>query len=362
MFRKETVKPPVSRESGIGVLYSVQYIRAVAAYMVVIFHLSATLSAKTGGTVGVFSAGAIGVDIFFVLSGFLMAMIVGGRREVDGRFLLRRLVRIAPLYYLLTCVLFFLAAVAPDLLGSDRLDFARLAASFLFVPYPGADGAVTPILSLGWTLNYEMFFYCVIAFTTYVFGDRKLHVTVLLLLGLVISGQIYDFGVFWQFYTDPIILEFAAGIILYHYVFEGGAARNAFAPTILLAGGVALIAAAPDFGQGAHRFFSTGLPAIFVVTGGIQALTSRVEWLKKLGDWSYSTYLVHTFVIHLAVIALSCFGSTDPFLLTITVIPATIVASALLYHGFEVPVVRELRALFRLYYQPREVRAAAGVH
>ncbi len=346
-------------QAGSGMLDSVQYIRAVAAYLVVVFHVSAMLNAKTGGAFGVFSAGAIGVDIFFVLSGFLMAMIVSQRREVDAFFLLRRLIRIAPLYYLLTCVLFTLAAVAPGLLGTDRLDFARLAASFLFVPFPASDGSVTPILSLGWTLNYEMFFYCVIAATTQFFGDRKLHITVFVLLGLVICGQMLDFGVFWRFYSDPIILEFAAGIVLYHYVYTGSARKNLLAPLVLFSGGAAMIVMGPELSDRAHRFFAMGLPAIFVVAGGVQALNFRANWLKKLGDWSYSTYLVHTFIIHLAVIALQWADILDPLLLAVTAISATIVTSGLLYNWFEVPILRELRVLFRLRYEPREVRAAA---
>ncbi len=170
-----------------GTLYSIQYLRAVAAYLVVLFHISATLNGK-GSDIAVFETGAIGVDIFFVLSGFLMAMIVGQRREIDGQFLLRRIIRIAPLYYLLTSVLFVIAALAPDFLVSDRLNFAQLFASFLFIPFPSADGSLAPILSLGWTLNYEMFFYCLIALTTRLFGDRKLQFTVMLIIGLVRLG------------------------------------------------------------------------------------------------------------------------------------------------------------------------------
>ena len=344
---------------GSATLDSVQYIRALAAYLVVIFHVSATLNLKTDGAVAIFSAGAIGVDIFFVLSGFLMALIVCQRREIDSHFLLRRLIRIAPLYYLLTFVLFTLAAVAPELLGSNRLDFGRLAASLLFVPYPAADGSVTPILSLGWTLNYEMFFYCLIAGSTRLFGDRKLHVTVLLLIGLVIAGQIFELGMLWNFYTDPIILEFAAGVVLYHYIYNDRTARNRFAPGVLLLGGMAMIAIAPGLGEHLHRFFAMGLPAILVVAGGVQALTFKAEWLKKLGDWSYSTYLIHTFIIHLAVIGLGAVGAIGPLGLAVTVVPATVLASALLYRFVEVPMVRNLRWLFRIGHKPPDGSPAA---
>ncbi|MEZ5811689.1 MAG: acyltransferase [Rhizobiaceae bacterium] len=338
-------------------LYSVQYLRAFAAYIVVLYHVSASLGEQTAAA-RLFSVGAVGVDVFFVLSGFLMALIVSQAREVDGHFLLRRLIRIAPLYYLLTSVLFFIAAVKPELLATDRLDFARLAASFLFIPYPAADGSMTPILSLGWTLNYEMFFYCLIALATQFFGDRKLQVTVLAIIGLVTVGQIWDHGAYWRFYTDPILLEFAAGVIIFHYVYRDRTSAPLAAPLSLLIGGATLIAIKPDFGDGVHRFFSMGLPAVCLTVGAILTLNFKAVWLKKLGDWSYSTYLIHAFIIQLGIIALRQVGMLDTAWLAAICVPATVAASALLYRFYEMPMISELRWLCRLHYKPDEVRAA----
>ncbi len=174
-------------------------------------------------------------------------------------------------------------------------------------------------------------------------------------------GFVFDFGVFWQFYTDPILLEFGAGVLVYHYVFaDRQEHKSPVVPGLLLIGGVILILAQPEFADDHHRFFSMGLPAIFIVIGGILALNFNAGWLKRLGDWSYSTYLVHSFVIHLSIVGLGMLGDINPLALTLVALSATVIASGLIYHLFELPVIRELRWVCNIYYQPREMRVAGS--
>jgi exopolysaccharide production protein ExoZ len=100
------------------------------------------------------------VAVFFVISGFIMTYIT--RAEAD-RFLLQRLIRVVPLYWL--CTLATLAAVT--LKGSghvwDDASLAHVAESLLFVPYQNLSGDFQPLLAVGWTLNLEMFFYLLFA-------------------------------------------------------------------------------------------------------------------------------------------------------------------------------------------------------
>jgi len=334
-------------------LYSIQYLRAFAAYFVVLFHISASLNSQTGGNV-VFAVGAVGVDIFFVLSGFLMAMIVAENHEIDTRFLMRRFLRIAPLYYLVTLVLFTLAVLSPFLVQAGKASFGHLLASLLFVPFPSASGSVTPILTLGWTLNYEMFFYFLIALTTFLFRDRTLGLTVIFMVVLVIAGHFADLGPVWDFYTDPIILEFAAGILVYRYIFCDKRPRNSGIFAFLIAGGLLALAIDPQTFPGSERLIRWGMPATLIVTGGIFALNFRIEWLKKLGDWSYSTYLVHIYIVQLMVKVLvpgGWSGLATPLALAAVTIPLTIAASGFLYANFEMPVVKKLGALAGLRRQ-----------
>lgn len=329
-------------------LYSIQYLRAVAAYLVVAFHISASLDRETGSG-EFFAIGEIGVDIFFVVSGFLMAKIVDENRAVNFRFLVRRFVRIAPLYYVMTLVLFAIALAFPAWLNTERAGFWHLITSLAFLPYLTDDGAVTPILSLGWTLNYEMFFYVLIALTTRLFGDRTLMTTVMILIGLAMAGRLMtDPNDIVDFYTDPIILEFAAGVLIYRYGFRDQQPRN------LVVVATAFVASVFAWWSGfadlldLGRFVELGLPASLIVAGGVYLFSFRAVWLERLGDWSYSTYLIHLYLIQLAVKLIAPAGLPEllaPWPMLAIILPATIIASAALYYGFEQPVRQALKGV-----------------
>ena len=157
-------------------LYPVQYLRAAAALVVMLFHVS-VLSQETWGLDPrrVDYVGAAGVDLFFVISGFIMAMIVDRPGRFDGReFWVRRIARVAPAYWLITCFVFTLAAVAPSLFNSTTADIPALLTSLLFLAVDTGNGSTVPLLVVGWTLNYEVFFYAIVAVTAGLFSDRRL--------------------------------------------------------------------------------------------------------------------------------------------------------------------------------------------
>ena len=134
-------------------LVSIQALRVIAAFMVLAFHVSLEVAKLTPAAV--LTPGSAGVDLFFVISGFVMLYSserLFGRPWASAQFFKRRLVRIVPLYWLATTALVLL--VAP-FAGTKAV-----IASLLFWPYP-AGGA--PLLNVGWTLNIEMFFYLVFA-------------------------------------------------------------------------------------------------------------------------------------------------------------------------------------------------------
>jgi len=124
-----------------------QYLRAYAALLVVFFH--AAVNAQSG-----FIVGEAGVDIFFVLSGFLMWRITNEQTAALA-FLRNRIRRIVPVYWIASLLVFVLAELG--LTSRIVADLGHLLASLFFIPYKGP-GGVYPILIVGWTLNYEMFF------------------------------------------------------------------------------------------------------------------------------------------------------------------------------------------------------------
>ena len=276
-----------------GVLYPVQYARAFAALAVFLYHISATVSSTfDGADVRVDAVGAAGVDLFFVVSGFIIALVVSrGGAFRPGRFLLARWWRVAPLYWFVTLALFALVATRPDLLQSTDADPWRLLRSLLFVPDDGS-----PILLVGWTLNYEMFFYALAALFAGL-GDRRLVWLAAALAGLVLLGALVPLPGPFGFWADPIVLEFAFGIACFHLWRWSMPWRDSPLWPLLLGAGLLALLVQFEREADASRVVLWGLPAAAILLGGLHAVRFRWEWLRRLGDWSYALYLVHLFVV-----------------------------------------------------------------
>ena len=142
-------------------IYSIQYLRGIAALMVVLLHVRVQLGRMGyGGYWPEFLMA--GVDIFFVISGFIMWVTTFDGSTTPWQFLFRRFVRIIPVYWLLTTTTVAVMLVAPSAVQSGRFDSIHVLSSYLFIPtvHP-LTGMMEPVLIPGWTLNYEMFFYII---------------------------------------------------------------------------------------------------------------------------------------------------------------------------------------------------------
>src|ERR1700730_5517211 len=141
------------------IVYGVQVLRAAAATLVVVFHIGRMIEIKTGLDIGSWThAGPAGVDLFFVISGFIMVYTMP-KDFSAWRFLLRRIIRIAPLYWILTIA--YLALVI--LTARRHIPTTDIVASFFFLPARDENGMIYPPIGQGWTLAYEMFFYVALA-------------------------------------------------------------------------------------------------------------------------------------------------------------------------------------------------------
>ena len=132
-------------------LRNLHLLRAIAALAVVYFHTTSEAGLNLSANIG-----SHGVDVFFVISGFIIPYISA---HSSDRFLLRRIIRIVPFYWTATMVVFSTAALAPHILHSTRVDYVQLMCSLFFIPRETSYPGMVPTLVLGWSLNYEMSFY-----------------------------------------------------------------------------------------------------------------------------------------------------------------------------------------------------------
>ena len=278
----------------------IQGLRALAAVAVAFLHVAD----EAGGLVGapghspyrIIDAIPLeaGVDLFFVISGFVMVWSswdAFGRVGSVGPFVWRRLLRIVPLYWLLSGATVLVALAMPGLMSDGLRDgWGYVAASFSFIPWRRLDGAVQPVLRLGWTLEYEMLFYAVLACALPLRRRAGLAAVLAVIVLLAVAGPALPStataAVFW---TDPIVLEFALGVVVAIVARRGwragwgGVAAFVVALVVLAVTGVDA------------RALVRGIPAALLVFCALSWRRRLPGWLILLGDASYALYLVHPF-------------------------------------------------------------------
>ena len=344
-------------------LLSVQILRALAAAMVMIGHAAyeaETIAGKLGQALPQlrFVDWAFGVDVFFVISGFIMLHTSDGFGGLAGpkRFLMRRLIRVVPLYWLMTSALLIGAFAVPGMLNTPVDGWRMALASYLFIPFATQAGDVHPVLGLGWTLNYEMFFYAFFALSMLAPLRWAAAAMACSFTVFVWAGMHFQFGsVQLRFWTNPIILEFLFGAGL-GLALKAGLRLGAFAaPALALAGCLGAVALGPAFGlaQDLPPLLRNGVPAAMIVAGAVlgPALPASrfVLVLAALGDASYSLYLTHPFSIRpLRNLWLGLAGPQVPLVIYLLAACAAAVTGALLvYHLVERPMTLALQRRFR---------------
>ena len=354
-----------------------QGLRALAALMVVVHHAqneAAILAARTG-TEFVPRHGLpwpAGVDIFFVISGFIIVHAAGslyGRPGARGRFVAHRIARLVPLYWLVTGLYLALGLAMPALLSGEggAPDLARSLASFLFWPMARPDGAVLPLYGLGWTLNYEMAFYALFAVGLGLSRRGAVAWLVGALALVVLAGRWLPAPpVPLAFWSDPIVLEFALGAGLGLLRAEG-LRLPAPARSVLAAAGLFGLAAAPT--EPALRLLAWGLPAALLVAAAVlgrdrpeirpgerpeeRADAARGGWTayalaaaERLGDASYALYLLHPFVLRAVREGLLRTGLAPllgPWESLVLMVALTLPFALLAHHFVERPLTRLVR-------------------
>jgi exopolysaccharide production protein ExoZ len=269
------------------IIAGIQYLRALAALSVIIFH------AAHGAAFA--HAGHRGVDVFFVISGFIVTYTTYGRvrRTGDGAaaraFFTRRILRIAPLYFLCLALsaMLRLRYGPPPL--SLLLDFA-----FIAHPHAAHPSHCWPYLVPGWSLNYEVFFYALFALGM-LLGRRHALLTGALMLALSGLGSVLALGVVARFYLAPFGAEFSLGIAIASLHLA-----TRLRPPPVLARIVCAACTFALFAPHANQQAADALLAAGMVYGALYAFDGvRLPWAALLGDASYATYLVHTEVVSL---------------------------------------------------------------
>lgn len=304
--------------------YSIELLRFLAATSVVFVHIP---------IVGV---GHFGVDLFFIISGFVMML---STERNSQNFFLKRIIRVAPTYYIFTLGVFLIALIAPSVLNNTTADFLQLVQSLLFVPFDKNGVGHYPIMFLGWTLNYEMYFYLLFALAL-MFNPKHKDVIVSLLLSCIYLITMNAESLPLAAYSSNIVFEFVLGIIIYQIH------RNkSFVRALILISTTAFaLILAKDF-EG--RFFDLGIGAAFFVYVSLCVL-SKVNlptFVVVLGGYSYALYLTHPYIIQVFDKILGWFGLSVMYRIAALILSLIVVnlLAFFVWHRIEVPLTAFLR-------------------
>lgn len=302
-------------------------LRAIAAVSVMAFHIFGDR----------FLIGAVGVDVFFIISGYIMGAF--GGNVSTKQFIYSRITRIVPLYWAVTIVM-CLGALA-GVFSSFSFTADQLWRSLLFVPYLNSAGDLAPLVVVGWTLNMEMFFYVVFAIGL-AFGSPFM-VTTLVLASLVFVGQLADWQApAMQVWTSPLLLEFLAGLLLARVRLPQRTDYGLVCLVLAAAGFVLATLVGEPTGIG--RVLIWGLPAALLVAGCI-TLESAASWprnwlkpLELIGDASYALYLSHGLTISLVQKLLA-----PGLLASVVMVVSSLLVAIGVHFLFERPVIHLLK-------------------
>lgn len=333
---------------------SIQVLRGIAALLVVLIHIIHDVNIKTNSSIignfyNIENFGNIGVDLFFVISGFIMIYIHYNDFERPSSsfvFIKKRVIRIVPLYWIFTTLSAILLIVLPQLFSKDKeFDLLHYILSMLFIPTTNSIGEVVPLLGVGWTLNIEMFFYLI--FSVALFFTRKYFLP-LLFISLSISiiiNYTYNFTIpFFNTNGKLLIYEFFLGSVI-GYLYSKGI-KLYKAKILLILSLFFILFNLFNFIDFELRLFYAGIPSAILIYS-LLSLKDNLDYSSYiakvfllLGNASYSIYLTHVFFYKVPI---KLFSSINPDLLIITSLLFTSFLGIIVYKFIENPSYKYLK-------------------
>lgn len=273
-------------------LHALQYLRAIAALAVVYSH---TVIQVEGYQQFLAQAGSFGVDIFFVISGFIMIYIAKPDTQPVA-FFIARVRRVVPLYWFFTLLMAAILIAMPSVFKATVFRWDTFLQSLAFIPHwsTAHEGHVWPIVAPGWSLVFEMYFYLVFA-ASLLLAERfrilfiGLFITVVFFIATSLNNGESAAA---QFFSESMVFEFILGMLLAVAWKRGFRLPSPTAWCLLLLGSSLLFLSLP-----VPRIVEYGVPSLLIVTACLFIRVKEYSWAVLVGDASYALYLSHIFTL-----------------------------------------------------------------
>jgi peptidoglycan/LPS O-acetylase OafA/YrhL len=335
-------------------LASLQALRGIAALLVVLLHTAVTLGkygANGDSFFGDFSIGHAGIDLFFVISGFIMMVTAAPRAGSSQEafvFLKRRAWRIYPTYWLYFSLVYLVFLLRPEWVNASAATQADLLSSFFLIPAEGM-----PLVMVAWTLEFEIFFYVLFAGTMLLPRSYVLPALLGILGALVSAGALMDAdSEMAKVFLSPLLLEFGLGSVI--GALHAGPIRSG-GKWVAVVGALMLLSVAVGFDwtevmgladSDFARPLTYGLASALLVYGFTswekQGAFRCPPILLKIGDASYTLYLSHILVLSAVgrSWALMNLGPWSDGLFALVLLISTVAYALVAYRYLEKPMMR----------------------
>tara|TARA_B100001027_G_C16262751_1_gene330311 strand:+ start:28 stop:864 length:837 start_codon:yes stop_codon:yes gene_type:complete len=266
-------------------------------------------------------------------------------------FLLKRIFRIVPLYWILTLGVFVLAIFIPEVLNNTTANIAHLIKSLFFIPFDKNGTGHFPILFLGWTLNFEVIFYFLFSLSLVFFKEnRMIACSIFIIIFLVFNKVFSEKNFIFETYANDIFIEFIFGMVLfmiwkrYKNKISTNLTNHFMCLTILLVS--IFILNYYNF----SRSISYGLPSLILAIYFLFFLNHLKfpKILVSLGDASYCIYLLHPYVIQFfyKILEINEYDIIIELVFTLIISIIVFIISLLIYKFIEFPINGSLRKKF----------------
>ena len=344
----------MSKEKKLSKIDTLQAIRAFASIAVMLFHGTQIIHERLDYLFlnNLFIAGFSGVDIFFVLSRFIILYTSNSNSIDSSIFLKKRFIRIYPIYWLVTLLLVIAFFISPSTENAHKNDLYTILGSITLFPQKDY------VIGVAWTLTYEVIFYLFFAFTYFrkprylFYGFCPWIISILLVFIFNIKTNIHSIDIL----LNPVILNFALGclvaFIYNRYKYNTNAGWYFWIGLILFTVSWLFyyqlnLNHSNLLSNDISRVYLFGLPATVLIFGSLYLKNNVPKWLVYLGDASYSLYLVHGTVLSILIKIIIKFNLSSQFINfygALSLFVTTLILSCCFYSFIEKNLIKLIKS------------------
>lgn len=347
-------KVSLSREKPTEKFHTIQLLRFVAFFIVVVCHATFYTAERLVKGFYQYDSGYNGVVLFFIISGFVMVVSSEKlllRDKAWQVFAVRRIVRIIPIYWMLTTYKLILMFFASNLMLHSHISLITGLKSYFFIPALNADGIFYPVVGVGWTLNLEMFFYLLFAIALAIRVRPVVFLSLSFIPLFILSFYARTSWPDCRFYAQPLIINFILGILIAKLILNG-LRLSKLISMVLLVTGLFVIIIPNEFvlpllrhNQLYYKLFV--FTAAFLVVYSAVSIEKHLKfqipaWLMFLGGASYSLYLIHPLIAPLAPAIMKVLNLPFPWTAVCAAISLALAGGVLFYLFIERPLTKFL--------------------